>query len=130
MASTNAPDFTKGFPADDLQNGGMIQCRVGDEDVILARHADEFFAVGAGCTHYHGPLAEGLIVGDELRFPYTTPASVFGLAWLRPLQHLRQSLAGGWIASVTESLYAKDFLRLRSIPKRRRKDLLTRRLRL
>ena len=69
MASTNAPDFTKGFPADDLQNGGMIQCRVGDEDVILARHADEFFAVGAGCTHYHGPLADGLIVGDELRCP-------------------------------------------------------------
>jgi NADPH-dependent 2,4-dienoyl-CoA reductase/sulfur reductase-like enzyme/nitrite reductase/ring-hydroxylating ferredoxin subunit len=69
MGSTNTPDFTKGFPVDDLQNGGMIQGRVGDEDVILARHADEFFAVGAGCTHYHGPLADGLIVGDELRCP-------------------------------------------------------------
>lgn len=69
MGSTNTPDFTKGFPVDDLQNGGMIQGRLGDEDVILARHADEFFAVGAGCTHYHGPLAEGLIVGDELRCP-------------------------------------------------------------
>jgi len=69
MGSTSTPDFTKGFPVDDLQNGGMIQGRVGDEDVILARHADEFFAVGAGCTHYHGPLADGLIVGDELRCP-------------------------------------------------------------
>jgi len=69
MGSTNTPDFTKGFPVDDLQNGGMIQGRLRDEDVILARHADEFFAVGAGCTHYHGPLAEGLIVGDELRCP-------------------------------------------------------------
>ena len=69
MGSINTPDFTKGFPVDDLQNGGMIQGKVGDEDVILARHADEFFAVGAGCTHYHGPLAEGLIVGDELRCP-------------------------------------------------------------
>jgi apoptosis-inducing factor 3 len=69
MGSTNTPDFTKGFPVDDLQNDGMIQGRLGDEDVILARHADEFFAVGAGCTHYHGPLAEGLIVGDELRCP-------------------------------------------------------------
>lgn len=69
MESTNTPDFTKGFPIDDLQNGGMIQGRVGDEDVILARQADEFFAVGAGCTHYHGPLADGLIVGDELRCP-------------------------------------------------------------
>jgi 3-phenylpropionate/trans-cinnamate dioxygenase ferredoxin reductase subunit len=69
MGSINTPDFTKGFPVDDLQNDGMIQGKVGNEDVILARHADEFFAVGAGCTHYHGPLAEGLLVGDELRCP-------------------------------------------------------------
>jgi apoptosis-inducing factor 3 len=69
MGTANSPDFTKGFPVDDLQNGAMVQGNVGDEDVILARHADEFFAVGAGCTHYHGPLAEGLIVGDELRCP-------------------------------------------------------------
>lgn len=69
MGSTNTPDFTRGFPVDDLKSGGMIQGRAGDEDVILARHADEFFAVGAGCTHYHAPLAEGLLVGDELRCP-------------------------------------------------------------
>lgn len=69
MERTNTPDFTKGFPVDDLQNGRMVQGKVGDDDVILARQADEFFAVGAGCTHYHGPLAEGLLVGDELRCP-------------------------------------------------------------
>lgn len=69
MASTNAPDLTKGFPVADLPSHGMIQGKVEDEDVILARHADEFFAVGAGCTHYHGPLAEGLIVGDRLHCP-------------------------------------------------------------
>ena len=69
MGSTNTPDFTKGFPVDGLPNGGMIQGKVGDEDVILARQADQFFAVGAGCTHYHAPLAEGRIVGEELRCP-------------------------------------------------------------
>ena len=69
MENRNTVDFTKGFPVDDLQNGGMIQGKVGDDDVILARHADELFAVGAGCTHYHGPLVEGLLVGDELRCP-------------------------------------------------------------
>src|SRR6516225_7471394 len=68
-SNTNPPDLATGYPAGDLQDGRMIQGRVGDEDVILARHKDEFFAVGAGCTHYHGPLAEGLIVGDELRCP-------------------------------------------------------------
>jgi NADPH-dependent 2,4-dienoyl-CoA reductase/sulfur reductase-like enzyme/nitrite reductase/ring-hydroxylating ferredoxin subunit len=69
MGSSDTPDFTKGFPADDLQNGQMVQGKVGDDDVILARDANEFFAVGAGCTHYHAPLAEGLLVGDQLRCP-------------------------------------------------------------
>lgn len=69
MENTNVPDLTNGFPVDGLPDGAMIQGKVGDEDVILARRDDEFFAVGANCTHYHGPLAQGLIVGDELRCP-------------------------------------------------------------
>jgi hypothetical protein len=32
MGSINTPDFTKGFPVDDLQNDGMIQGKVGNED--------------------------------------------------------------------------------------------------
>jgi nitrite reductase/ring-hydroxylating ferredoxin subunit len=31
------------------------------------RRGDEFLAIGAQCTHYSGPLAEGLIVGDTVR---------------------------------------------------------------
>jgi nitrite reductase/ring-hydroxylating ferredoxin subunit len=28
---------------------------VGDDAVLLARHGDEFFAMGATCSHYGGP---------------------------------------------------------------------------
>jgi len=69
MENTKNVDLTKGFPVDGLQNGAMIQGKVGDDDVILARQADQFFAVGGSCTHYHGSLAEGAIVGEELRCP-------------------------------------------------------------
>ena len=58
-----------GIAVDDLPDGAMLQGKVGDDDVILARRGDEFFAVGANCTHYGGPLANGLMLGDELRCP-------------------------------------------------------------
>src|SRR4029078_4336198 len=40
---------------------------VGDDEVLVARSGSDVFAVGAHCTHYHGPLADGLIGGDPLR---------------------------------------------------------------
>ena len=48
----------------------MLAGHVGDDAVLLARRGDEFFAVGATCTHYGGPLAEGLMVDDTVRCPW------------------------------------------------------------
>jgi len=62
-------DLTQGVPAASLVDGGMIAGRVGDADVLLARVGDEFFAVRALCTHYRGPLVDGLIVDDTVRCP-------------------------------------------------------------
>ena len=69
MEGPATPDFAKGVPVDHLPDDGMIQGQVGGEDVVLARRGREFFAVGAHCSHYHGPLSRGLLVGDELRCP-------------------------------------------------------------
>ena len=50
--------------------GGSLAGHVGDEAVLLARVGDEWLAIGAVCSHYGGPLPEGLIVGDTVRCPW------------------------------------------------------------
>ena len=67
---TSKPDFRNGFALRDLPDGGTVSGRVDSEDAILVRRGDRLFAVGAHCTHYHGPLAEGLVVGDTVRCPW------------------------------------------------------------
>jgi NADPH-dependent 2,4-dienoyl-CoA reductase/sulfur reductase-like enzyme/nitrite reductase/ring-hydroxylating ferredoxin subunit len=64
------PDFGDGFPTRDLPDGGIVLGQVAGEDVILVRRGEDVFAVGASCSHYHGPLAEGLVVGDTVRCPW------------------------------------------------------------
>src|SRR5262245_23999975 len=63
------PDLMKGIDSSTVSDGGMVLGRVGDSDVVVARVKNEWFAFGAKCTHYRGPLAEGLLVGDTVRCP-------------------------------------------------------------
>lgn len=67
---TPRPDFSAGFPVHELADGGMLQGTAGGEEVLLARRGDAFFAVSAHCSHYHGPLADGLLVDDTVRCPW------------------------------------------------------------
>ena len=67
---TPKPDLRKGFSLHQIPDGGMVAGRAGTEDLILVRQGTELFAVGAHCTHYHGPLADGLVVGDTVRCPW------------------------------------------------------------
>ena len=64
------PDLSQGVARDEVQEGKPLIGHVGDESVMLVRAAGEVYAVGATCTHYSGPLAEGLVVGHEVRCPW------------------------------------------------------------
>ena len=63
------PDLTQGVATADFVDGKLLG-HVGDEEVLLVQSGEEIFAVAAHCTHYHGPLAEGLIVGESVRCPW------------------------------------------------------------
>src|SRR5258705_7136281 len=64
------PDLIQGISVDALADGQMLVGHVGQEAVLLARRGNEVFAIGATCSHYGGPLAEGLLVGDTVRCPW------------------------------------------------------------
>ena len=64
------PDLTHGRRVVTDFTGETLLGHVGDEDVLLVRAGDEIFAIDAHCSHYHGPLAEGLVVGDSIRCPW------------------------------------------------------------
>ena len=66
----SGPDLAQGIALTELADGGKLVGHVGDEQVLLVRRGTEVFAVGADCTHYHGPLGDGLVVGDTVRCPW------------------------------------------------------------
>ena len=64
------PDLTAGIPMDSLADGVPLRGHVGGEAVIVVRRGEDVYAIGATCSHYGGPLAEGLVVDDTVRCPW------------------------------------------------------------
>jgi apoptosis-inducing factor 3 len=69
MDLSSLPDLRDGIDVLTMADGAIVAARIDAEKAILVRSADEFFAVGAECTHYHGALASGLTVADTVRCP-------------------------------------------------------------
>ncbi|HKF06274.1 MAG TPA: FAD-dependent oxidoreductase [Candidatus Sulfotelmatobacter sp.] len=70
MSNAERADLKNGVLVEELQEGGTLLGVMDGEDVLLVRRGAEFFAVGANCTHYHGPLHEGLVVDETVRCPW------------------------------------------------------------
>ena len=66
----SGPDLAAGVVASDLVENVPLLGHAGGEAVMLVRTAAGIRAVGAVCTHYSGPLAEGLVVGETVRCPW------------------------------------------------------------
>ena len=69
-AALAGPDLEAGIPVEQVPDGGMLAGHAQGKPVLLARRGDEWFAIGAACSHYSGPLPEGLMVGDTVRCPW------------------------------------------------------------
>jgi 3-phenylpropionate/trans-cinnamate dioxygenase ferredoxin reductase subunit len=68
--TNTGPDLAAGVPHSSVSEGSMLLGHVNNEPVLVARSGGTLYAIGATCTHYGGPLAEGLLVGDTVRCPW------------------------------------------------------------
>ncbi len=64
------PDLAIGVELDAIPEGGSLLGHAHGEAVLLVRTGDEVFAIGPKCSHYGGPLAEGLVIGCQVRCPW------------------------------------------------------------
>src|ERR1700674_218702 len=64
------PDLKSGVELGKLADNQPLLGHFDGEPVILVRQGEQVFATGAVCTHYGGPLAEGLVVGETIRCPW------------------------------------------------------------
>lgn len=69
QSQPTGPDLSAGVARTQMSDGKLLG-HVGDQAVLLVQSGDEIFAVDAHCTHYGGPLADGLVVDDSVRCPW------------------------------------------------------------
>ncbi|HEY5946151.1 MAG TPA: FAD-dependent oxidoreductase [Kofleriaceae bacterium] len=81
QTAVTGPDLSAGIADSELGAEPLVG-HVGDQAVLLIRHGEQIRAVGATCTHYGGPLAEGIVENGEVRCPWHH--ACFDLATGRP----------------------------------------------
>ncbi len=69
-AALSGPDLKQGVPASELRDDTPLLGHADGEAVILVRSAGQVHALGATCSHYGGPLAEGLVADGTVRCPW------------------------------------------------------------
>jgi apoptosis-inducing factor 3 len=66
----SGPDLAAGIEVSTLVENAPLLGHAHGDAVMLVRSGTHIRALGATCTHYSGPLAEGLVVGETVRCPW------------------------------------------------------------
>lgn len=109
----SGPDLSLGVSLASLPEGTMLQGHSGGDAVLLVRRGGRLFAVGAFCTHYGAPLADGALVDETIRCPWhhacfdLRTGSVLRAPARDPLRRWRVEEVGD-IAFVREELHEPE----------------------
>jgi NADPH-dependent 2,4-dienoyl-CoA reductase/sulfur reductase-like enzyme/nitrite reductase/ring-hydroxylating ferredoxin subunit len=69
-STLSGPDLSVGIPVSELQDGVPLLGHANGSSVILVRTGSRFYALGATCSHWGGPLAEGLVRDGAIQCPW------------------------------------------------------------
>ncbi|HSK07928.1 MAG TPA: FAD-dependent oxidoreductase [Acidimicrobiia bacterium] len=70
-AETTGPDLANaGIPAESIGDGKPVKGQVDGKQVVVVRTSEGLRAVAGSCTHYGGPLGDGLCVAGQIRCPW------------------------------------------------------------
>jgi NADPH-dependent 2,4-dienoyl-CoA reductase/sulfur reductase-like enzyme/nitrite reductase/ring-hydroxylating ferredoxin subunit len=69
-AKLDGADFESGIALTSVEDRTLLLGHAHGEPVLLVRRGEQIQAVGALCTHYGAPLADGLLVDDTVRCPW------------------------------------------------------------
>lgn len=64
------PDFSFGISTDQLPDGATVSGHTAQQPILVSRRGEDYFAVSAACTHYGGPLGDGLVRGERVLCPW------------------------------------------------------------
>ena len=112
-AELRGPDLGSGVPLDTIPDGGTLAGHARGKPVLVARVGGDVLAIGAVCTHYSGPLGEGLVVGDTVRCPWhhacfsLRTGEALRAPALKPVARWRTEVRDG-VVFVIEELEALD----------------------
>jgi NADPH-dependent 2,4-dienoyl-CoA reductase/sulfur reductase-like enzyme/nitrite reductase/ring-hydroxylating ferredoxin subunit len=70
QAELSGPDLAQGVAEGDVAEGSPLLGHAGGEAIVLVRDAGRVHALGATCSHYGGPLAEGTVWGGAIHCPW------------------------------------------------------------
>jgi NADPH-dependent 2,4-dienoyl-CoA reductase/sulfur reductase-like enzyme/nitrite reductase/ring-hydroxylating ferredoxin subunit len=70
QASLTGADFEQGVADADVREGVPVLGHAGGEAVVLVRDRGRVHALGATCTHYGGPLADGIVYDGRIHCPW------------------------------------------------------------
>jgi len=68
--AVGGPDLRAGVALEEIPDGGILAGQVEGEAVLLYREGGQVSAVAGTCTHYAGPLGEGLVSEGTVRCPW------------------------------------------------------------